>query len=102
MTNGDAGPAVGLAHEFGHHIQQLRGVPAPRTAEQSTQHENQADCIAGAWTKYTDEHKWLEYPDDIEDIDTLFPLIGSAEGNDRDHGTAAQRSQSFGRASPAA
>ena len=48
---GDAGPAVGLAHEFGHHIQQSMGVPAPRTAEQSTRHENQADCVAGAWTR---------------------------------------------------
>jgi hypothetical protein len=92
---GDAGPAVGLAHEFGHHIQQQVGVPSPRSAEESTQHENQADCLAGAWTQYTDKQKWLEYPDDIEDIDTLFPLIGSAEGGARDHGTAAERKQSF-------
>jgi predicted metalloprotease len=94
---GDAGPAVGLAHEFGHHIQQSMGVPAPRTAEQSTRHENQADCVAGAWTRYTDEQGWLEYPDDIEDIDALFPLIGSAEGPDRDHGTASERQAAFQR-----
>lgn len=94
---GDAGPAVGMAHEFGHHIQQQAGVPAPRSAEQSIRHENQADCIAGAWTKYTDDHNWLEYPDDLEDIDALFPLIGSAEGPDRDHGTVDQRQASFQR-----
>lgn len=94
---GDAGPAVGLAHEYGHHIQQRMGVPSPRTPEQSIRHENQADCIAGAWVQYTDQQGWLEYPDDLEDIDALFPLIGSAEGPDRDHGTAEQRRQSFQR-----
>jgi predicted metalloprotease len=92
---GDAGPAVGLAHEFGHHIQNQVGVPSPRTADQSVNHENQADCIAGAWTQYTDKQGWLEYPDDIEDIDALFPLIGSAEALDRDHGTPEEREQAF-------
>jgi len=92
---GDAGPAVGLAHEFGHHIQVSVGVPSPRTAEDSVRHEDQADCLAGAWTRFTDEQGWLEYPDDIEDIDSLFPLIGSAETLDRDHGTAAERRQAF-------
>ncbi len=92
---GDAGPAVGLAHEFGHHIQSELGLPGPRTAQESIDYENQADCLAGAWTKYTDEHKWLEYPDDIEDIESLFPIIGSAEGADRDHGTANEREEAF-------
>jgi predicted metalloprotease len=95
QRTGDAGPAVGLAHEFGHHIQQQVGVPSPTSAAESTRHEDQADCLAGAWTRYTDEQGWLEYPDDIEDIDALFPLIGSAEGPDRDHGTASERSKSF-------
>jgi predicted metalloprotease len=92
---GDAGPAVGLAHEFGHHIQQMAGVGPPRTADESVRHENQADCLAGAWTRYTDKQGWLEYPDDIEDIELLFPLIGSAEGPERDHGTVAERARSF-------
>jgi predicted metalloprotease len=92
---GDAGPAVGLAHEYGHHIQQQARVPLPRTAEQAIRHENQADCIAGAWTRYTDEQGWLEYPDDIADIESLFPLIGSAEGSDRDHGTPQERYEAF-------
>jgi predicted metalloprotease len=94
---GDAGPAVGLAHEFGHHIQVHAGVPSPRTASDGVRHENQADCLAGAWTQYTDEQGWLEYPDDIEDIDALFPLIGSAESLDRDHGTPEERMRSFQR-----
>ncbi|HEX6872984.1 MAG TPA: neutral zinc metallopeptidase [Micromonosporaceae bacterium] len=95
--SGDAGPAVGLAHEWGHHIQQQVGVPGARTAEQSVLLENQADCIAGAWTRYTDQQGWLEYPDDIEDIEALFPLIGSAEGPGRDHGTTSERARAFQR-----
>jgi hypothetical protein len=94
---GDAGPAVGLAHEWGHHIQQQVGVPGPRSAAESVRLENQADCLAGAWTKYTDERGWLEYPDDLEDIEALFPLIGAAEGPDRDHGTTNERARSFQR-----
>jgi predicted metalloprotease len=83
--------------QYGHHIQQQVGVPAPRTAEESVRHENQADCIAGAWTRYTDDIGVLEYPDDIEDIEALFPLIGSAEGPGRDHGTAGERTDAFNR-----
>ena len=95
---GDAGPAMGIAHEFGHHIQYQVGVPGPQTAEQSIEFENQADCLAGAWIKYTDEVLHiLEYPDDIEDIDLLMPMIASAEdeGSDRDHGTLDERIDAF-------
>ncbi|HEX6871314.1 MAG TPA: neutral zinc metallopeptidase [Micromonosporaceae bacterium] len=92
---GDAGPAVALAHEYGHHVQQQAGVPSPSTPKESINHENQADCIAGAWTRYADEQGWLEYPDDLKDIEQLFPLIGSGEGPERDHGTTAERVKSF-------
>lgn len=92
---GDAGPAVGLAHEWGHHIQGLVGVPAPETAEASIDLENQADCIAGAWVLWTKKMGYLELPDDIQDIQELFPLIASAESADRDHGTLKEREGSF-------
>ncbi len=92
---GDAGPAVGLAHEFGHHIQRYAEVPNPRSLAQSVRFENQADCIAGAWIRYTSEQGWLEYEDDLADVDALFPLIGSAEGPGRDHGTTEERAHSF-------
>lgn len=95
QRTGDAGPAVGMAHEFGHHVQQQLGVPPPQSAQESTRHENQADCLAGAWVRYTDQKGLLEYPDDIEDINALFPLIGSAEGPGRDHGTADERLRAF-------
>jgi predicted metalloprotease len=94
---GDAGPAVGLAHEWGHHIQQQLGVASPESAQETKVMENQADCLAGAWVQYTDQQHWLELPDDIEDIDKLFPLIGSAEDPDRDHGTPEERMRSWQR-----
>ncbi len=95
--SGDAAPAVGMAHEWGHHVQSLVGVPLPRSSRQSINFENQADCLSGAWTKYTDAQGRLEYPDDIEDIETLLPMIASAEGPDRDHGTLEERARSFNR-----
>jgi len=92
---GDAGPAVGLAHEFGHHVQTQLDLPPARTTDQSIRVENQADCLAGAWTKWTDEKGYLERDDDLKDIESLFPLIGSAEGPDRDHGTTRERRNAF-------
>lgn len=92
---GDAGPAMGIAHEFGHHLQYWLGVDPPVTSWQSINFENQADCLAGAWARYVDGRNGLELPDDLEDIDLLFPIIASAEGSDRDHGTEAERAEHF-------
>ena len=41
--------------------------------------ENQADCISGDFTGWLDSEGLLDYPDDLEDIDLLMPLIASAE-----------------------
>ena len=92
---GDAAPAIGLAHEWGHHLQVMLGLPQPRTASQSVQFENQADCISGAWAKYADSKGWLESEDDIQDIEALLTGIGSREGAGRDHGTTEERSRAF-------
>jgi predicted metalloprotease len=92
---GDAGPAMGIAHEYGHHIQYELGVPAPFTAAQSVDFENQADCISGAWARWMEERGDLETEDDLRDIELMFPIIASAEGEDRDHGTLEEREQAF-------
>jgi predicted metalloprotease len=94
---GDAAPALALAHEWGHHIQLLLDVPWAQTAAQSVNFENQADCFAGAWARYADEQGWLETEDDLQDVDVLMQLIGSAEGARRDHGTVAERITAFER-----
>lgn len=92
---GDAAPVVALAHEWGHHVQTMTRVPPPRSPAESVGFENQADCVAGAWTKHADEQKLLEYPDDLRDIGALLEVIGSREGPDRDHGSTEERTQAF-------
>jgi predicted metalloprotease len=92
---GDAAPVVGLAHEWGHHIQAVRRLPSPRTTAQSVDYEDQADCVAGAWTKYAGEQGWLDIPDDLNDVTGLLQAIGSRETVRRDHGTVAERTNAF-------
>jgi hypothetical protein len=93
---GDAAPAVGYAHEWGHHIQNIMGVPPSTDLQQSIQRENQADCIAGAWVFYAAQSGFLEYPDDLGDIGALIQAVSSAEEDiNRDHGTVQERSSSI-------
>ena len=92
---GDAAPVVGLAHEWAHHLQVTQRVPLPRTAKESVDFENQADCIAGAWARYADEKGWLEREDDLADVTSLLNAIGSRESGNRDHGTPRERIQAF-------
>ena len=92
---GDAAPAIGLAHEWGHHVQSLKRLPSPRTAAESVTYENQADCMAGAWAQYADKKGWLEAEDDLADVSDLLRSIGSRESRARDHGTVAERAAAF-------
>lgn len=89
---GDAAPLVGVAHEYAHHIQLMKGVPAPRTARASVRFENQADCLAGAIVRQLRRERVFT-DQDLRDVDELIPMIASAEGNDRDHGTWKERVQ---------
>jgi predicted metalloprotease len=91
---GDAAPAVGLAHEWGHHIQNIARVPSPRTYAQSVRHENQADCIAGAWVRWAINRDVFER-DDIGELPVLLRAIASAESDQRDHGTLRERTISM-------
>ncbi|QDW29587.1 hypothetical protein FFF93_007255 [Arthrobacter sp. KBS0702] len=93
---GDAAPAVGYAHEWGHHIQNIMGVPPGSTLQESIQLENQADCIAGAWVYFAQQSGFLEYPNDLGDIQRLLTTIASSESEvNRDHGTLQERSDSI-------
>ncbi|MGH3148136.1 MAG: neutral zinc metallopeptidase, partial [Rubrobacter sp.] len=90
---GDAAPAVGLAHEWGHHVQNVAGVPPAETSVGQISRENQADCIAGAWIAHADEQGLLNYPDDLADIGTLLEFIAQDEPG-RDHGDLNERTDS--------
>jgi hypothetical protein len=88
---GDVAPATGLAHEFGHHIQSLTGVQAPTTDAQTLVHENQADCVSGAFLGFAHDRKWLEQSD-VPVLKKYLELIASSENDpNRTHGDFAER-----------
>lgn len=89
---GDAAPAVGIAHEWGHHIQTVQGITKQTAGE--VQMENQADCIAGAWAGY-EANQGVFNIDDGVDTGKLLVAIGEAENPGRSHGTSAERLASF-------
>jgi predicted metalloprotease len=113
---GQFAEAYVLAHEVGHHVQNLLGIESkvmearqanPRMESKfSQQLELQADCFAGVWAHSTDERRLLE----SGDLDSALGAA-AAVGDDRlqkmsrgqvnpdtfTHGTSAQRSQWFQR-----
>ena len=74
-SEGDFGALIILAHEWGHHIENLLG--RNTTTEDQTrytiQDELAADCFAGVWTYYEDEvMKQLEDGDILEALTAVF------------------------------
>ena len=114
---GDFAQAYVLAHEVGHHVQNLTGV-LPRfnqmrqsmsTAEanaMSIRVELQADCYAGVWARFTDQKGLLESGDAEEALnaatqigdDTLQKRTqGYVVPESFNHGTSEQRRTWFAR-----
>jgi predicted metalloprotease len=92
---GDVAPAIGIAHEFGHDAQQQAGVPGPQTDAGTLVHENQADCVSGAWLGYANSQHLLEQ-EDVPAIGRYLELIASSENDpNRTHGDFAERGQSL-------
>jgi len=114
---GDFAKAYVIAHEVGHHVQNLMGITdkmdaARRTSSEtqmnamSVRLELQADCFAGVWANRSQQSKqWLD-PGDIESAmnaaqkigdDALQRSAGRAVVPDSfTHGTSAQRQRWFG------
>lgn len=59
---GDYAPILVLAHEWGHHIQNLLHVPD----NGGNAFELQADCLAGVYTRYAEDQGLLEQGDFVE------------------------------------
>jgi uncharacterized protein len=101
---GDFAQAYVIAHEVGHHVQNLRDQIGRKGDRDQIAVELQADCLAGAWGKDADRRGLLE----IGDIDEALNAA-SAIGDDTlqrktqgrvqpetwTHGSSAQRSAAF-------
>ena len=83
---GDFAQAYVIAHEIGHHIQNVLGTEASVRKKQrgaskeeknnlSVRMELQADCYAGIWSKSTKDRKLLD-PGDIEEAMNAASAIG--------------------------
>ncbi|MEO9298273.1 KPN_02809 family neutral zinc metallopeptidase [Devosia alba] len=114
---GDFAQAYVLAHEVGHHIQNITGVLPEfnsRRASMSQEEANaysvrvelQADCYAGVWANYAGQENLLEQGDIEEALnaanqigdDTLQKQMqGFAVPKTFNHGTSAQRKEWFER-----
>lgn len=114
---GDFAQAYVLAHEVGHHIQNLTGVlPEFNQRRQAMSQEQanaysvrvelQADCYAGVWANYAGQQNLLESGDIEEALnaanqigdDTLQKRMqGFAVPKTFNHGTSAQRKAWFER-----
>jgi uncharacterized protein len=116
-ASGDFAEAYVIAHEVGHHVQNLLGIlPRFNQARQrmseveanqmSVRVELQADCFAGVWGKHTDQ-KGLLSAGDLEEALNAAQQIGDDTLQKRsqgyvvpesfNHGTSAQRMRWFQR-----
>ena len=114
---GDFAQAYVIAHEVGHHVQNLIGVlPKFNQIRQSMSQEEanrmsvrvelQADCFAGVWGHFTDQKGLLE-EGDVEEALNAATQIGDDTLQRRtqgyvvpesfNHGTSAQRQKWFAR-----
>ncbi len=105
-ASGDFAQAYVLAHEVGHHVQNLVGVlPRFNAARQSmTQEEQnamsvrvelQADCFAGIWAHFTDQRGLIEQGD-IEEALNAANQIGDDTIQQRTQGYVVPESFSHG------
>jgi predicted metalloprotease len=96
-TYGPFTPAVVLAHEWGHAVQDRAGFDAPTVIA-----EQQADCYAGAWTEHVKTDKGSRFRITTDDLDQAlagFLSLRDAPGSPADdpnaHGSGFDRVRAF-------
>lgn len=113
---GDFAQAYVIAHEIGHHVQNLLGISKKMEARRnnispldynklSVKLELQADCFAGVWANHANRMRNILEPGDIEEALNAASMIGDdnlqrkARGyvvpDSFTHGTSKQRVQWF-------
>ena len=104
---GDFAQAYVIAHEVGHHVQQLMGITAKvdgmrgRVSEAqsnalSVRVELQADCLAGVWAHHSQKGKgWIEQGD-VEEAMNAASKIGDDALQRRSQGTVVPESFTHG------
>ena len=103
---GDFAWAYVIAHEMGHHVQNLAGLMGGGGGgrQSSVAIELQADCLAGAWAKSASARNLLEVGDVDEALNAATQIgddtiqrkaQGYVQPETFTHGSAAQRSGAF-------
>lgn len=115
-AKGDFANAYVIAHEVGHHVQNMLGIEQAMRRKQQMMDERgknqlsvvlelQADCLAGVWAKQTEKAKNVIEPGDIEEALGAASAVGDDRLQKRSqgevvpdsftHGSSAQRVQAF-------
>lgn len=103
---GDFAQAYVIAHEVGHHVQNLIGAmtlrPTGETKNQvSVRLELQADCLAGVWGHTAQGSLKIDDADLNEALTAAHAIgddtLGQSDASDYTHGTSAQRIRWFRR-----
>ena len=113
---GDFAQAYVVAHEIGHHVQNLLGISNKVQAKRSSISESaynklsvklelQADCFAGVWANHADRVRSILEPGDVEEALNAASMIGDDHLQKQSrgyvvpdsftHGSSAQRVQWF-------
>ncbi len=96
---GDFAQAYVLAHEIGHHVQNLLDIDPERTNEGSVRLELQADCFAGVWAHSAIQRDLLSDGDIREGLDAAEAVgddtLGVDSPDNFTHGSAEQRQRWF-------
>ncbi len=92
-----------VAHEWGHHIQDLLGIDASRNPELDDGYyvielELMADCLAGVYAQDATARGTIE-EDEVDDAEAITEASGDLEktafDDERAHGTGEQRVEAF-------
>jgi predicted metalloprotease len=104
---GDFAQAYVIAHEVGHHVQNLIGIASKvRNAQErlspddanalSVRMELQADCLAGVWAHHANRDAHLLEPGDVEEGLTAAGAIGDDQMQKRAQGYTVPESWTHG------